>query len=137
MDTIETEHQAKILAVLTAEQRETWEGFRLWRDLMRRYRRAELSDEQKAQVRALADAAAKEFLAVQGEEQEAHKAKEKIQKQLRQRVEAEVLTDEQKAKLSAPKAEAAEKAAPAEEAAPAAEEPAPAAEEPADHPEAE
>ena len=112
---IETEHQAKILAVLTSEQRETWEGFCLWRDLMQRYRRAELADEQKAQVRTLANQAASEALAVRGDEEEARKAREAIQKNLRAHIEAEILTAEQKEKLAAPKPAAAEKAPAAEE----------------------
>ncbi len=105
---IETQQQAKILGILTSEQRERWEGFCLWRDLMRQYRRAELADEQKAQARALANQAASETLAVQGDEEEARKAREAIQKNLRAYIETEILTAEQRKKMqSAPKAPAA------------------------------
>ena len=121
---LQTEHRARILACLTPEQRETWEGFIVYRNLMRRYAKAELDDAQKTQVRAMANEAAKEAMAVQGEEKEARKAKEEIGQRLVTRIEAEVLTVEQKEKMhppaEEPKAEAVEEVPAAPE--PAAEE---------------
>jgi len=109
---LQIEHRAKILACLTPEQRETWEGFVVYRNLMRRYAKAELDDAQKTQVRAMANEAAKEMMAVQGDEKDIHKAKEEIGQRLMARIEAEVLTAEQKEKMhppaEEPKAEAVE-----------------------------
>jgi Spy/CpxP family protein refolding chaperone len=112
------EHNAKIAAILTPEQCQVWEGFKLYRALMGRYSKAELDEGQKAKVRVLANEAAKKMLAVTGAGKEAEEAKDKIEKDLEASVENDVLTAEQKEKLNAPKApkEKAEERAPKEEA---------------------
>ena len=104
LSALEAEHGAKIAAILTPEQNQAWEGFKLYRGLMRRYAKAELDEGQKAKVRALANEAAKKMLAVEGAGKEAEEAKDKIEKDLKASVENDVLTAEQKEKLNAPKA---------------------------------
>jgi len=118
LSALEAEHGAKIAAILTPEQNQAWEGFKLYRGLMRRYAKAELDEGQKAKVRALANEAAKKMLAVEGAGKEAEEAKNKIEQELKASVENDVLTAEQKEKLNAPKApkEKAEEKAPKEEA---------------------
>jgi len=121
LSALEAEHGAKIAAVLTSEQCQMWEGFKLYRALMGRYAKAELDEGQKAKVRGLANEAAKKMLAVEGAGKEAEEAKDKIEQELKGSVENDVLTAEQKEKLNAPKApkekaeEKAEEKAPKEE----------------------
>jgi hypothetical protein len=104
LSALEAERSVKIAAVLTSEQCQMWEGFKLYRALMGRYSKAELDEGQKAKVRALANEAAKKMLAVEGAGKEAEDAKDKIEKDLKASVENDVLTAEQKEKLNAPKA---------------------------------
>ena len=107
---IEADYRAKIAAVLTPEQGQAWEGFKLYRALMRRYSKAELDGGQKAKVRALANEAAKKMLAVEGAGKEAEEAKNKIEQELKASVENDVLTAEQKEKMKPAAKEPKEKA---------------------------
>ena len=115
LSALEAEHGAKIAAVLTPEQCQAWEGFKLYRALMRRYSKAELDEGQKAKVRALANEAAKKMLAVEGAGKEAEEAKDKIEQDLKASVENDVLTAEQKEKMK-PAAKEPKKKAPKEKA---------------------
>lgn len=99
---IETEQQAAIVGVLTADQRTAWEGFKIYRQAMARFKRAELTDEQTAKVRALCDQAGKDLAAVQGDAAAVRKGQADIQKKLAASIEADVLTAEQREKLKAP-----------------------------------
>jgi len=112
LSALEAEHGAKIAAILTPEQCQAWEGFKIYRGLMRRYAKAELDEGQKAEVRALANEAAKKMLAVEGAGKEAEDAKNKIEQELKASVENDVLTAEQKEKMKSaakePKAKAGE-----------------------------
>ncbi len=81
LSALEAEHSAKIAAILTPEQYQAWEGFKIYRGLMRHYRKAELDGGQKAKVRALANEAAKKMLAVEGAGKEAEEAKNKMRRQ--------------------------------------------------------
>jgi Spy/CpxP family protein refolding chaperone len=56
---VQTEEKARIMAVLTPEQKTTWAGFTVFRSAMGRYKRLKLTKEQEQQVRDLCDAAAK------------------------------------------------------------------------------
>lgn len=87
----------EMLAVLTPEQRATWETYRLNQMLNDRLRGARLTDEQKAKVAELAKTTGKSLA-------EAKDAKERnatIGKLLKQIV-AEVLTDEQMVRILEP-----------------------------------
>ena len=114
LSALEAEHGAKVAAVLTAEQCQMWEGFKLYRALMGRYSKAELDEGQKAKVRTLANEAAKKMLAVTGADKEAKEAKGKVEKDLKASVENDVLTAEQKEKMK-PAAKEPKKKAPKEE----------------------
>ena len=113
LSALEAEHSTKIAAILTAEQCQMWEGFKLYRALMGRYSKAELDEGQKAKVRTLANEAAKKMQAVTGTGKEAENAKNQIEKELKASVENDVLTAEQKEKMKpaakAPKEEKAGK----------------------------
>ena len=111
LSALETERSAKIAAVLTSEQCQMWEGFKLYRALMGRYAKAELDEGQKAKVRALANEAAKKMLAVTGADKE---AKGQVEKDLKASVENDVLTAEQKEKMK-PAAKEPKPKAPKEE----------------------
>ncbi|MGB2797209.1 MAG: hypothetical protein WBD52_03580 [Phycisphaerae bacterium] len=110
LSALEAEHGAKIAAILTPEQCQAWEGFKLYRGLMGRYSKAELDEGQKAKVRALANEAAKKMLAVEGAGKEAEDAKNKIEQELKASVENDVLTAEQKEKMKPATKEPKEKA---------------------------
>jgi len=99
LSALEAEHGAKIAAILTPEQCQAWEGFKLYRGLMWRCRKAELDEGQKAKVRGLANEAAKKMLAVEGAGKEAEEARNKIEQALKASVENDVLTAEQKEKM--------------------------------------
>jgi hypothetical protein len=89
-------------AVLTSDQRAAWEGFRLYRQAMGRYKRLEPAQEQTAQVRALCNQAGKETLALQGDESAIRKDQAEIQKKLAAAIEGDVLTAAQRERLKAP-----------------------------------
>ncbi len=55
---LQAQRMTDALAVLTPEQKTKWVGFRLYRHMMIRYKRAGLSEEQTAKVREMANAAA-------------------------------------------------------------------------------
>lgn len=108
---IQSDGMAAIYGAMTAEQRQTWEGFTLFRSMSARFRKADLTTEQDAKIRPLCDQAAKEILAVKGDEKTAQKTKSEIQAKLRKQIEDTILTADQKAAMTraaAPKA-AAEK----------------------------
>lgn len=84
-------HDREVLAVLTPEQRATWEAFRLNRQALRRCAGAELTDEQRAQILSLCQAAIR-----QAAQTEAPPAYERVQAALNETIEREVLTDAQR-----------------------------------------
>lgn len=88
--------EAKIQDVLTPEQKAQWQGFVVYRNLLSRFRKAELTDEQKTKVKAVAAEGAKQ-MATAGDA----KAKSALSKSLEKQV-TELLTPEQVAKMKAP-----------------------------------
>jgi len=60
---IATDVAAAIRAIFTPEQRQAWEGFSLYRQMLARYRKADLTEDQHKKVRELCDAAGKEIAA--------------------------------------------------------------------------
>jgi hypothetical protein len=60
---------ANILAILTAEQRARWEGFKLYRAELSALHRASPTDEQKKQLRTLCDEAGAGYAALRDESQ--------------------------------------------------------------------
>jgi Spy/CpxP family protein refolding chaperone len=99
---IESDQQAAILGVLTSDQRTAWEGFKLYRQAMARFKRVEPTDEQTAKIRSLCDQGGKDQAAVQGDAAAVRKGQAEIQKKLAAAIEADVLTAGQREKLKAP-----------------------------------
>jgi Spy/CpxP family protein refolding chaperone len=54
---------AAIRAILTPEQQQAWDGFTLYRQMMARYRKADLTEDQHKKARELCNAAGKEVAA--------------------------------------------------------------------------
>lgn len=88
---------AAILTVLTPEQKAAWEAFKLYQNIMRRYKKAALTEEQSAKVKAACAIASKELGPVDdGDERAARKAKSAVEAKLRWAIEALVFTPEQR-----------------------------------------
>jgi hypothetical protein len=86
---------AAVLAVLTPEQKAAWDGYQLYKSIAARYRKAELTEEQLAKVKAGCAVAAKE-LAEAGDDPKAKKAERAITTKLRWAIDVFVLTPEQR-----------------------------------------
>jgi len=84
-------------ALLTPEQKEQWAGFTVYRQIMRRFKKAELTDEQDKKVREMCNAKAKDI------PEDDKKARGRAYKELTTAITESVLTAEQKAKLTAKK----------------------------------
>lgn len=95
---IETDTMAAILATLTPEQKAKWDGFRVYRTLMRRYKRLNPTEAQTAKIREAAAAAAKD-LGAAGDDKESRKKRAEADKKLRQTIEETILTPEQREAL--------------------------------------
>ncbi|MCX5674585.1 MAG: hypothetical protein NTX87_06220 [Planctomycetota bacterium] len=93
-----------VLAVLTAEQKETWDGFKLYQTTIARYKKANLAEEQIAKIKAVCAAAAKELASVQDDDRKAKQAKSAVPLKLRFAIEEAILTPEQRATVPPPKA---------------------------------
>ncbi|HUU91498.1 MAG TPA: hypothetical protein VM238_09830 [Phycisphaerae bacterium] len=96
---IETDTMAAILAVLTPEQKAKWEGFRVYRTLMGRYKRTDLAEEQQTKIRDLAAAAAGDLAGLRSEDKDARNKAREADKKLRQTIEENVLTAAQRETL--------------------------------------
>jgi len=81
--------RAKILAILTDEQKAQWSVFQLYRNVCRKFGRAKLTDDQKTAIRALC---AKDASKLTGD----RKADAAVMKSLAKRISADILTDEQR-----------------------------------------
>jgi hypothetical protein len=92
--TLINEHQIKIDAELTPDQRVTWETFKLERQIDPRMTLMGLSDDQKTKVKSLVDETAKSIAALTD-----GKEVETLHGKLVRRLVADVLTPEQAAKL--------------------------------------
>jgi len=99
------EGKARIMALLTEEQKKTWAGFVLWRSMARRYGRANLTDEQKDAAMALCVEAAPTMPDARDREKrgERKEALEKLHAEI-----GKLLTPEQVEAMSKPKAEKGE-----------------------------
>jgi len=96
---IEADTMAAIYAVLTPEQKAKWDAFRVYRTLMRRYKRLNPTEAQTAKIREAAAAAAKDLGAAAGNDKEARKKRAEADKNLRKTIEETILTAEQREAL--------------------------------------
>jgi hypothetical protein len=92
----------RLLWLLTPEQREAWEGFTLWRTLLRKYQAVDLTPEQKDRIRALANQAVHEAASTPDVGKERGGAdrteRERIERCC-ERIEKEILTEAQRDNL--------------------------------------
>jgi Spy/CpxP family protein refolding chaperone len=91
---MEEKTMADIYAILTSEQKQKWAGFRLYRQAMGWCKKANLTEEQQATVRKMADAKAKDVADAADE-----KAQRQVAMALRKEIEASVLSAEQREAL--------------------------------------
>jgi Spy/CpxP family protein refolding chaperone len=90
------ETTAAVLTVLTPEQKIAWGGYELYKSLAGRYRRAELTEAQQAQVRTACGFAAKDIAAIDPDDSKAKKTKNAVTQKLQWAINALVLNDEQR-----------------------------------------
>ncbi len=98
---IHDKHDAEIMSLLTPAQRNRWEGFKVYRRLMRKYRKLDLSDDQQQQIRTICYEYGEKLAASPKE----HK---RIANEINDKA-LEVLTEDQKAKLKSRKSDKDEK----------------------------
>jgi len=83
-----------VMTALTAEQKAKWNGFRLYRQMMMRYKKAGLTDEQTAMIREMADKVGPTLGDAADE-----KAARKIATDLSDQIKQGVLTEDQRSGL--------------------------------------
>ncbi|MEA3366845.1 MAG: Spy/CpxP family protein refolding chaperone [Planctomycetota bacterium] len=86
---------ADIYGILTPDQKITWAGFRLYRRMMRRYKKTGLTEEQQATIRKMSDATAEKLADAKADE----KAEDQIVTALRSEIEQNILTAKQREAL--------------------------------------
>lgn len=95
--------EADLQALLTPEQQQSWATFRLNRLEMTRYKKTGLTPDQAKKIEEACAAAAKETLAVKGDDGKAVKAaRAEIELKLRKTIEETILTAEQREALPKP-----------------------------------
>ena len=93
-DDLEAAEKAKIMEVLTEEQKAEWKGFTLYRSTVGRYKRLNLTEDQDRQLRDLCKASAKDM--PPSSDRKAYGA---ARKKLAQDIEEKILTDAQREEL--------------------------------------
>jgi Spy/CpxP family protein refolding chaperone len=93
---LEVEKMAAATAILTPEQQKAWKAYQFYTEVVRRYARMRLNDEQDKQIRELCAAAQKEIDALEPKNKEGRK---KIVDDLHTKIVAEVLTQEQRDRM--------------------------------------
>ena len=91
---------AAVFTVLTPEQKATWNAYQLYKTIAARYRRAELTEEQSAKIRAGCAVACKELAEIDDADPKAKKANREITNKLRWAIDVFVLTPEQREALA-------------------------------------
>jgi len=101
-DQATAEATAAILAVLTDEQKKTWDGLKLYQTLAARYKKVSLTEEQQAKAKAVCVLAAQELKAAEAEDAASGKRGKKgasVADKLKWAVENVILTPEQRQML--------------------------------------
>jgi hypothetical protein len=96
---IQTTFEADLRAMMTPEQRQDWEAFKLYRPMMARYKKLLLVEGQVQKIKGAAAAAAKELAEIKGDEKAAE-ARSEVLAKLRKTIEETILTAEQREVLS-------------------------------------
>lgn len=89
-----------ILAVLSDEQKLTWAGVELAQATLPHYKKANLTDEQTAKIKAACLVAAKDLAACSGDDKRAKQGKTTVQKSLSWAIDNVILTAEQRESVS-------------------------------------
>lgn len=89
-----------ILAVLTEQQRITFEGVKLAESTLPRYRKANLTDDQVTKVKAACAIAAKDLSGFPGDDKKDKQGRTTIQKSLKWAIDNVILTPEQRAVIA-------------------------------------
>jgi Spy/CpxP family protein refolding chaperone len=97
---IQTTFEADLRAMMTPEQRQDWEAFKLYRPMMGRYKKLNLVEGQVQKIKDATAAAAKELAEVKGDDNAAAGAKSEVQTKLRKTIEETILTAEQREALN-------------------------------------
>ena len=87
---------AAVFALLTPEQKAAWGGYQLYQTTVGRYRRAELTEEQLAKIKAACAVAAKDLGEIDEADSKAKRAKRAVTDKLRWAINVFVLTPEQR-----------------------------------------
>ena len=66
---------ADIAAVMTAQQRATWDGYRLWQQLLEHFKQFTFTEKQSKAIRRIADGAAGQPIRTRGDPEAAEKAR--------------------------------------------------------------
>ncbi len=90
--------QKAVMALLTPEQKEAWAVYQLYQNVVRRFRKAKLTDDQKAKIKALCSPAVKDLAKLDPKD---GKGRNRIVNELRKKVMDEVLTEQQREQLKA------------------------------------
>ena len=99
---LRTDARESIMALLTEEQRTTWNGFILRRGIMGRFKKVKLTDEQEVQMQKMCEESAKTVPPADAHDREARKARTEALEKLCDDIAQKVLTEEQRKKLSKP-----------------------------------
>jgi len=94
---IEAERTAAVMGVLTPEQKGQWQLFQLCREVMGRYKAAELTEEQKTKIKELCKPAANELSGLGRKDPK----RRSILEDLHKKIASEILTEQQKQTLTA------------------------------------
>jgi Spy/CpxP family protein refolding chaperone len=94
---LQAEGMAKIMALLTDEQKAVWKGFCLRREITKRFKGMKFTDEQTAQMQKLCEEAAKTMPAADGDE--AAKARQEACGKVVDEISQKVLTDAQREEM--------------------------------------
>ena len=90
------EATAAVMKVLTPKQKSAWDAYLLYKTISGRYRRAQLTEEQLAKVKAACAFAAKQIAEIGDDSSKPEKAKRDITNKLRWAIDALILTPEQR-----------------------------------------
>jgi hypothetical protein len=93
---VTAEADKAILAVLSVEQQTVWAGFQMGETILPRYKKANLSEEQTAKVKACCLIAAKDLAAFTGDDRKDKQGRTTVQKCLKWAIDNVILTPEQR-----------------------------------------
>jgi hypothetical protein len=97
-------YDARIRALMTSEQQIKWDAAPMFAAEMRRFSRAQLSDEQREKVRAMTIATSRAIHGLTGSDEDKAAKTGELRQTLQADIREHVLTDEQRTAVAAPRA---------------------------------